>query len=772
MKKIISSLVICIILFSGLLGSQTPVADKQNTHYIKEIIQINFPKTDLISIGNDQYITLPTCNIHIVDGSPKLPSKSILITLPPKAMNPSYQVQDCTYEKLDGAYNLKTSSDIICYEPSNNIPVQTSFQQYKNQGVSNHQSMMIYPREPILKHSFGSFSDIPYISLNLCPFKYRQSTGELFYTEKMNIVVSYEISDIDLHEKSNLQIKLFSNNDIEEDYINYFDTFKQNENSNYVIITTSDLIDCIEESDFIDWKTALGFSCKIVTISDDIISGQSGTDLAEKIRSFLRQYYQEWNIKYVLIIGDYKAVPMRYCYPNPTNHRLDPFDITSGEIPTDYYYADLSFPDDESWDLDGDGFYGEYDEDQPDFLAEVFVGRIPINTENRITYTLNKIVRFESDTSSWKNHALHAGAFFYFEDEDNLYNEMDGAVLSYHIEQDLMENWFVSHYSEQEGLHTSDYKWSTLSSDSFIQDWKLGSYAIVNWQGHGWTTGVARKVWSWDDGDNIPEANEIKWPFFITVASDLDDDYPSIVTAVSCYVGCPEPNNNGNLGIKLLTDPSFGAGVAVIASARSPYGSINWPSNPGGSDSIIYEFNKNIIKNNHSIGQALFTSKFFCNLEYGWTNYIEYIDMYTFNLFGDPSLMLYGDNENIPPETPVIIGPQKGTIHETVSYDISSTDLNNDTIKYFIEFEEGKGYWTEEMYLSGHIITESWTWDKEGTYTIKVQAEDEHGEKSDWGVLQVGMPKNKIIDILFNYWMKRHPILSFLINYMVNTSEQ
>ena len=205
-----------------------------------------------------------------------------------------------------------------------------------------------------------------------------------------------------------------------------------------------------------------------------------------------------------------------------------------------------------------------------------------------------------------------------------------------------MDGWTISHYSEQAGLETSVYDWPALSETAFISDWRTGQYAVVNWQGHGWTDGAARKVWSWDDGDGVPEGNEISWPYFITMYSNLDDDYPSIVTAVSCYVGCPEPAPGGNLGIDLLTDPSSGASVGVIASARSPYGALDWPNNPGGSYSIIYEFNRYMINESKKVGQALYDSKFYCNQNYGWDHYAEYLDMFTFNLYGDPSLVREG----------------------------------------------------------------------------------------------------------------------------------
>jgi hypothetical protein len=531
-----------------------------------------------------------------------------------------------------------------------------------------------------------------------------------------------------------------------------------NLNDGYLILTTESIANAVKSSDFISWKESLGYTIRFVNISDSIIQNQQGNDLPEQIRNFLREYYSLWNIQFLLIIGDINTVPMRYCYPNPDNHEFDIFDFTSGEVPTDYYYADLSSSDEESWDLDGDGYYGEYTQDQPDFIADIFVGRIPINDISNIQYTLNKIVEFEEDSGSWKHHALHAGAFFYFSrelqgDDDG----MDGAVLSYYIENDLMDGWVISHYSEQQGLETSVYDWPSLNENSFISDWRNNKYSIVNWQGHGWTDKVARKVWTRDDGDNIPEGSEISWPNFITRSSHLDDDYPSIVTAESCYVGCPEDNPyaQGNLGIDLLTDPSFGAAVAVVASARSPYGSEDWPETPGGSDHIIYEFNKNVIVNKECIAEALYHSKYYCTTNYGWDNYAEYIDLFTFNLFGDPSMKLSRSSDNNPPDKPSISGPSTGKIGVEQTYEVIATDPDGDNIYYHVDWgEDNQSTEVFGPFESGEATNVTHIWNDRGRYTIRVQAIDEFDLKGEWSEpIIISLPKAKIDWLnLFYIW--------------------
>jgi len=541
----------------------------------------------------------------------------------------------------------------------------------------------------------------------------------------------------------------------------------------YVIITSEDLYSAITSSLFLDWKEFIGYNVKIVNITDSEITSQSGLDLQEKIRNFLRSYYMDWGINFVLNVADHETIPMRYCYPDPTNHRFDVFDITSGEVPTDYYYADLSSSDSESWDLDGDGYHGEYGEDLPDFYPEVYVGRIPTDEKSKITYTLDKLVNFEQDTGDWKQNALHAGAFFWFSNEENSGNPaMDGARLSYHIENDLMAGWNVSRYSEQEGLETSIYDWPALSETAFISDWRNGKYSIVNWQGHGWVDGVSRKVWASDDGDGVPEAPEMNWISFCNINSNLDDDYPSIVTAESCYIGCPEHSTSGNIGIDLLTDPSLGASIGVIASARSPYGSFDWPNNPGGSDQIIYDFNRFMIDDSKKVGEAFYDSKYFCNHNYGWNHYLEYNDMFTFNLYGDPSLKLEGISlENLPPAKPSIEGPDEGTPGTEYTYCIVAEDPEDNYLYVKWEWDDGTSSDWMGPYDSGTEICESHVWDEKDTYIISVTVEDEHGARVR-AYKEIDIPRTKSLNanlqLLLKRFLEEFPILQNLFYFLNN----
>jgi hypothetical protein len=794
MKKIFSIVIIIIVMLSGFgVTGATTIRDRRVTNNLD--ISISFPCIDeyqITSSKSGQKIELNGYNYLLDTGKPMLPSKTILIAIPPGSIIQSVDFHGIGKTQISGTYHIIPSSFPVPYENTeqNQAVISTLKTVWQKNYNTVYSSDDAFPPQIGTIIGSGTLRKYSYVAIMLYPVQYHPESGRLYTYTSAQIVITYALPSTDSETTQSIE-------DMKEDthadqqaanlFINYNDIKNlyqpkeshptgQKNIDDYVIITTTDIATAISSSDFLTWKQALGYTVKIVNITDPEITRQPGHDLAERIRNFLRANYLDWGIVYVLIIGDSATIPMRYCYPDKTNHENTAGTPggSGGEVPTDYYYADLSNTDDESWDYDGDGFYGEYGQDHPDFLPEIFVGRIPINDLSRIQYTLEKTMAFEQDTSEWKSHALHAGAFYYFTGELGAdLPLMDGAIGPAQIENDIMHGWTISHYSEQDGLESSVYDWNPLSETAFTSDWRTGQYAIVNWDAHGWSNAIARKVWERDDGDDIPEANEMSWPPLLNIASNLDDDYPAIVTSISCLVGYPEPNGWGNLGIDLLTMPSFGASVGVVASARSPYGDFDWPLVPGGSDSIIYEFNKNIITNDQKVGEALYTSKYFCNLNYGWSLYFEYINLYTFNLYGDPSLAQQGINISGRPNKPSTpTGETSGKNGVEYQYTSSAIDPNDDPVYYLFNWGDG----TDSGWLgpvdSGALYQANHIWQKKGSYEIKTRVKDGDGLVSDWSdPIAVTMPLiSNFINKPFLTWLFEHhpcafPILRYFLGY-------
>jgi len=108
----------------------------------------------------------------------------------------------------------------------------------------------------------------------------------------------------------------------------------------------------------------------------------------------------------------------------------------------------------------------------------------------------------------------------------------------------------------------------------------------------------------------------------------------------------------------------------------------------------------------------------------------------------DSVIVYYG---NLPPEKPnKPSGPIIGSIGGSYSYSTNTTDPNNDTIKYGWDWN-GDGtvdQWTN-VFNSGVTITTAHTFTSNGTYNIKVMAEDEYGAQSIFSeTLQVIITSN------------------------------
>jgi hypothetical protein len=599
-------------------------------------------------------------------GRPMLPEKEVLILLPPGARTSSLDVEEVESRPLPGRTVLAPTPPLLPLSASYRSfdPAKEAVAEWEKAYRAAYSDDRAYPEEVAHIVGSGTLRKYSYVRVSFRPFTYRASSGRLVHHDSARIRVSYELpapSSARARHTEGLLVDTVADERAAKLFVNYNDVKRLYERErregvprreaiehhDYVIISTADNLDAITASGFLAWKASLGFDVRIVLTTDRDISNQPGSDLAERIRNFLRAHYVAWGIEYILLVGSYEDVPMRLCYPDPTNHVHDPANpgVGPGSVPTDAYYADLSFSDADSWDLDGDGFHGEYEEDSPDFLAEVNVGRIPTSVSVRITYTLDKLVRVEQDSGAWKRNALHAGAILFYENEDFTGIPLrDGATVVNEIESHFMQAWTTSRYSEQSGLVPSSYPWPALTYEAFVNDWSSGTYGFVNWGGHGWPDRVSRTIWSWDDGDGVPETDGSDGFYSVEFIADqitLQDDYPSIVCAVSCNVGYPEPNGYGNLGINLLTDPRMGAAAGVMSSSRYAAVTWDWPEYPGGAESLCYEFNRYLIagpSGPRKLGAAVYEAKFFSHVNYAWEHNYEYRNLYNYNLYGDPSM--------------------------------------------------------------------------------------------------------------------------------------
>ena len=154
-------------------------------------------------------------------------------------------------------------------------------------------------------------------------------------------------------------------------------------------------------------KNKYDMKTQLFTLETDIIGKYDGRDDAEQIKYFIKHAIEEWDVHYVLLVGDIQKLPIRTTYPWEEYYE-DEEDVLS-----DLYYADIYDSSHQfcSWDSNGNDKFGELYYDEVDLYPDVHLGRLPCSFRWEAAIMINKIITYEKQTSgkSWFNNLLLLG---------------------------------------------------------------------------------------------------------------------------------------------------------------------------------------------------------------------------------------------------------------------------------------------------------------------------------------------------------------------------
>ena len=585
-------------------------------------------------------------------GAPALPTKTYNIALPPEADLQTVNVEPTgfTWRELSGTYEISSAPEPVTW-----VYDEQTGKWKKVLGTEGMPRPSVYgidayyPESPVQVVSRSQMRKWKFVQVAVTPCQWNPVSKKMRCVDSLELVITYKTKEFDTKVIQDTAFDEMAK-DMFYNYgeakawykpkgalpqawgANYFD---------YVIITTDDILNGSSKlKRFVTHKAMRGHSPLIVTeTKDGVLSGgwggMSGTDNADKIRNWLRTYYLQYGIKYVLLIGNPDPtsgdIIMKMCYPR---HGQGSYE----ESPTDYYYADLTG----DWNSDGDGYYGEYPDDSGvDFCPEVFVGRIPVYGTNytSLDNILQKIMDYENASDlSYRKKALLPEAVSGYADGCPPDIQTDGADLGEDMVDRYLDHLGFSWYRlyEKAGIAPSPYSCeANLTEDNVIDEWQNG-YGLVCWWAHGDSTGAYRYVWDHDDGDCVLESGEDAWYNLFTSSdcSYLDDTKPAHVYQCSCLNGYPE--NSSNLGYSLL---KHGA-ISTVSASRVSWYAGGW-TNPliyyADNASIGYYYMRELAYRNNT-GPSLFYVKANMGNDWGGSSWMNKFD---FNLYGDPANNLY-----------------------------------------------------------------------------------------------------------------------------------
>ncbi len=406
-------------------------------------------------------------------------------------------------------------------------------------------------------------------------------------------------------------------------------------------------------------------------------------DIAEEpdpkvIRDFVKQHLNEWNLKFLLIVGTNSTIPMLEARPDPDNlsHMM------VGNTYTDYYYATPSAV----WDRDKDGNLGEYRDDGiASYEPEIYVGRIPFDDNENVSDCVSNICEFSSLSDAQRSKILFPAGILSYKNQlwDGVPMERgDGGEFSELIYEDFFRyRGFTPHRMyEKEGLLKSPYECEEPLNNDILEERFNDRFGFVCLTGHGSPNRVVRTVWNTNQNViGTPEDDQISQPKMIH-SNDLKrvDLNWGIVLAASCSTS--NPRMLYNLGAMSLR-----AGCAsYIGSTNVAWGPSFWKKpEDGGMDTIYYLFTKNITQTGMTTGQALADSLYKFSTDYFWGDTEDppeasQMNIFNYNLYGDPAVTLIDGDESswISINEPTIHVEAGGTAlwEGDISGDISKND--------------------------------------------------------------------------------------------------
>ena len=731
MKKLILYLLSLQFIFSIFLRADTLKFTFSSNPY------------QIITEDNFHIIKMDNFGLYGSPGDPLLPLKTYNIALPPFTdfTKVSIDIDNYDIQEIEGTYEIKPAPP---WTDGKNIYWG------ENKNIINGKNMNVYGKDELYPKNFIFKEDAShqmrkwkFITIYYFPFQYNPIRKKLYLIKSVEISINFEsLSSSQLYTLgSETQLFTLLNDkviDREAGMIiynyNQAKIWYENEKNNlknkleqsgqtlatlnsqtfdYVIITTQYIVqNSTKLSDFKNHLEKLGHSVKIITEND--FNLMSGIERADKIRNWLKSYYVNYGIEYVLLIGDPDPkdpdnpndivgdIPMKMCFPDYSTFRG-----TRVDIPTDYYYADLTG----NWDLNGDNHYGDgdsygfgdYGEGGVDLYPEVYVGRIPVynNDVVGLDKILQKTIDYEKigdKDISWRKKMLLPMAILNYENQHYLGEpKTDGRELPKYVIENILQphnfEWYV--FYEKDGFShvPDDASYDNpyhigISETNLINEWENG-YGLVFWSAHGSKQEVAREIWKGDGNNNgIPEKNEIDWKLLFKNddTSQLDDTKPSVVFQNSCLNGYPEyegdPLGMGEIGEPLGYALLKNGAIATISASRETlYLTGTWPTTFNWAENRnigYYFFWYFILPPPWPISQAFYISKY--NLADG-SNDADRIsswrNKFAYNLYGEPSLPFTEIIFNQPPMNPQNISPSNGQTHLSLTPTLKSSQFND-----------------------------------------------------------------------------------------------
>jgi hypothetical protein len=397
MRTILTFIIIVLFILSGIGASGTfhTITPPSKLHTLSEVVLLSDP---IINENQHNYlsIVLKESNANLLEtGSPILPILTKTYTFPFGTTIKNIQVV------FSGITQFSLSKKVT---PTPAPVSENSLNEQMQENSAIYTSYTPYPQDRFtysLHAGLEKRTHVIIMNIECHPLQYIAADNILTLAHQVTINVTYE-------PPTNPVI-----------FTDQYDM---------VIIAPEKFSSALQP--LIDHKNSISIRTVLKT-TESIYSEYSGRDQPEKIKYFIKDAIEQWNISYVLLVGGKKSmlfgnwgidgprtskdsswyVPVRYS-------NLLGLDEAGGFL-TDLYFADIYkiqgnttvFDD---WDSNHNGIFAEWNLDAKDILdlyPDVYLGRLPCENVFEVKLMVQKIIQYEKTAAnpSWFKKIIVAG---------------------------------------------------------------------------------------------------------------------------------------------------------------------------------------------------------------------------------------------------------------------------------------------------------------------------------------------------------------------------
>jgi hypothetical protein len=519
-------------------------------------------------------------------GEPWLPVRLCRVVIPADAEPTGVELLSEHRAEVPGAYRI--------YPAQIPRPVSANFDPgFTPPDAKAYGSVSNWPGTVVELTGSGCKAGFRIAEVMVHPVQYQPASGRLEFCEEVRFRLDYRVvghGALATGRQRSMAMQTLSRLVVNPEDLERFGpslALHDSQDVDHVIVTSSALAAGFEP--LLDWYRQTGLKVETRT-REWIVASYPGSDVPERIRNFIIDYYENHGLTSVLLAGDTQVIPCRKARATAPPYTDD--------LPCDLYYSDLQW----SWDGDHDGIWGEYGDDTVDFYSDVAVGRAPVDDTAQARGFVNKVLSYEL-------------------------NPAPGYVRKVLLPYTALYSFYPARLAQDSIAAFIPPDWQTsvftgMTTTAPIRDSVESGFGLVHAVAHGNNTGLY--TMSSAAIYNVAAAN-----------SQSNCRKLPVFTSIACLSGNFEYDEC--LAEALINNPNGGA---VAAAMNSRYG-IAMPPGTGPSEQLDVRFFEYLLSfDSTTLGLTHSASKDYY-AELGRSGGVWQWCLYELNLFGDPLLPVW-----------------------------------------------------------------------------------------------------------------------------------